>query len=191
MTAFRSAMEHLARYASDTQIGRFQHQMGILFMAWSQEADWHRNGRTPPVWEYLVQRHLNSYLPPMILIDVVAGYELPPHEFYDPMVRRAFTRAGARERAAQRPALLGVRVGDRLQPAARDRHRGRLLARGRRSSAPWRSTTSRCARSSRRRRPSALTGSPALQRFFVDTWAWMGGSREWHATTGRYHSDDA
>ena len=34
----------------------------------------------------------------------------------------------------------------------------------------------------------SLTGSPMLQRFFVDTWAWMGGSREWHATTGRYHA---
>ena len=93
-TAFRTAMEHLDRYASSSQMGRFQHQMGILFVAWSQEADWHRNGTTPPVWEYLVQRHLNSYLPPMILIDPVAGYELPAHEFYDPRVRRAFTTAG-------------------------------------------------------------------------------------------------
>ena len=78
-----------------SQMGRFQHQMGILFAAWSQEADWHRNGYTPPVWEYLVQRHLNSYLPPMILVDVLAGYEIPAHEFYDPLVRRAFMRAGA------------------------------------------------------------------------------------------------
>ena len=116
MTAFRSAMEHLALYASPTQIGRFQHQMGILFMAWSQEADWHRNGRTPPVWEYLVQRHLNSYLPPMILIDVLAGYELPPHEFYDPLDPPRVHSRRRRERAAQRPALGGVRVRDRLQP---------------------------------------------------------------------------
>ena len=129
VTAFRSAMEHLALYASDTQMGRFQHQMGILFMAWSQEADWHRNGRTPPVWEYLVQRHLNSYLPPMILIDVVAGYELPPHEFYDPLVRRAFTRAGAANVLLNDLHSLGVRVGHGLQPAARDRRRGRLLVR--------------------------------------------------------------
>jgi len=92
--AFRSAMEHLARYTSAAQLGRFQHQMAILFLAWNQEADWHRNRRTPPVWEYLVQRHLNSYLPPMILVDVVAGYELPAREFFDPPVRRAFTTAG-------------------------------------------------------------------------------------------------
>ena len=35
----------------------------------------------------------------------------------------------------------------------------------------------------------SLTGSPMLRRFFVDTWAWLGGSREWHATTGRYHAE--
>jgi 2-methylisoborneol synthase len=72
--AFRSAMEHLARYATVAQMGRFRHQMAILFLAWTQEADWHANRRTPPVWEYLVQRHLNSYLPPMILVDVLGGY---------------------------------------------------------------------------------------------------------------------
>lgn len=83
-TAFRTSMEHLARYTSTAQMGRFQHQMGILFVAWNQEADWHVNGRTPPVWEYLVQRHLNSFLPPMILVDPVAGYELSPDEFFDP-----------------------------------------------------------------------------------------------------------
>ena len=33
----------------------------------------------------------------------------------------------------------------------------------------------------------SLTGSPMLQRFLLDTWAWLGGSREWHATSGRYH----
>ncbi|MGH4010875.1 MAG: hypothetical protein ACRDTH_22405 [Pseudonocardiaceae bacterium] len=27
-------------------------------------------------------------------------------------------------------------------------------------------------------------GSLALRRFLVDTWAWLGGNREWHSTTG-------
>ena len=190
VTAFRSAMEHLARYASDTQIGRFQHQMGILFMAWSQEADWHRNGRTPPVWEYLVQRHLNSYLPPMILIDVVAGYELPPHEFYDPMVRRAFTRAGGAnvllndlhssafesETDFNLPRVIAIEEGCSHETAIKrtvEIHNEQM-----------RTFVAEAAALS-------VTGSPALQRFFLDTWAWMGGSREWHATSGRYHSDDA
>jgi 2-methylisoborneol synthase len=35
----------------------------------------------------------------------------------------------------------------------------------------------------------SLAGSPALRRFLADLWAWCGGSREWHATTLRYHPD--
>jgi 2-methylisoborneol synthase len=35
----------------------------------------------------------------------------------------------------------------------------------------------------------SITGSPGLRRFFMDTWAWLGGSREWHATSGRYQGD--
>jgi 2-methylisoborneol synthase len=183
--AFRSAMQHLALYASVTQIARFQHQMAILFVAWTQEADWHRNGRTPPVWEYLVQRHLNSYLPPMILIDSVAAYELPPSEFYDPRVRNAFKLAGA----------ANVLLND-LHSAAfesdTDYNLPRVIA-----------VEEGCSQEEAIRRTVeihnemmqmfvaeaailSMAGSPMLKRFFLDTWAWLGGSREWHATTGRY-----
>ena len=30
-------------------------------------------------------------------------------------------------------------------------------------------------------------GSVALRRFLADIWAWLGGNREWHSTTERYH----
>jgi 2-methylisoborneol synthase len=187
-TAFRSAMEHLAQYASTTQMGRFQHQMAILFVAWNQEADWHRNGRTPPVWEYLVQRHLNSYLPPMILIDTLAGYELPPAEFYDPRVRRAFTLAGDAN------VLLNDLHSSGFE-AETDFNLPRVIT-----------VEENCSHEEAIRRTVeihnelmrtfvaeatalSIAGSPMLQRFFVDTWAWLGGSREWHATTGRYHDD--
>ena len=35
----------------------------------------------------------------------------------------------------------------------------------------------------------SATGSPNLRRFLADTWAWLGGSRRWHATTGRYNKN--
>ncbi|BCY06939.1 terpene synthase [Actinoplanes sp. L3-i22] len=187
--AFRSAMEHLARYASVAQMARFQHQMAILFVAWAQEADWHANRRTPPVWEYLVQRHLNSYLPPMILIDVMGGYELPPGEFFDPRVRTAFTTAGnaavlindlysgknESENDHNLPTVLAAE--DRLTPREAvlrtvDIH-NELMTRFVSSAAEL-----------------SAAGSPTLRRFLADTWAWLGGSREWHATSGRYHSTD-
>ncbi|MFC7535480.1 family 2 encapsulin nanocompartment cargo protein terpene cyclase [Actinoplanes sp. GCM10030250] len=185
--AFRTAVEHLSRYASPAQIGRFQHQVSLLFLASTQEADWRVNRRTPPVWEYLVQRQSNSYLPPMILIDVLGGYELPAHEFYHPRVRRAFTMAGnaatlvndlhsstresdhdfnlpsvlvANEGLSRREAILRtVEVHNELMRAFVDQA-AQLSA----------------------------TGSPHLRRFLADTWAWLGGSRHWHATTSRYRS---
>lgn len=183
--AFRTAMAHLAQYASTAQMGRFQHQMGILFVAWSQEADWHKNGRTPPVWEYLLQRHLNSYLPPMILIDPVAGYELSATEFYDPRVRRAFTTAGAAnvllndlhsaafesDTDFNLPRVIAIEEGCSQEDAIRrtiEIHNELMY-----------SFVAEAAALS-------ITGTPMLQRFFVDTWAWLGGSREWHATSGRY-----
>jgi len=184
--AFRRAMEHLAQYASVTQLARFQHQMAILFLAWSQEADWHANRRTPPVWEYLVQRHLNSYLPPMILVDVLAGYELPAQEFYHPQFRRALTLAGnanvlindlysgpaESETDFNLPVVLMANEGcNRREAIVRTveihnelMHTFVTLATG-----------------------LSATGSPAMRRFLADIWAWLGGSREWHATTGRYH----
>jgi 2-methylisoborneol synthase len=184
--AFRSAMEHLSEYASVTQMARFQHQMAILFVAWSQEADWHVNGRTPPVWEYLVQRHLNSYLPPMILIDPVAGYELPPNEFYDPRVRRAFKTAGSAnvllndlysagfesDTDFNLPRVLMAEEGCSQEDAVRrtvEIHNELMHMFVAEAAA------------------LSLVGSPMLRRFLADTWAWLGGSREWHATTGRYH----
>jgi 2-methylisoborneol synthase len=183
--AFRTSMAHMGQYMSATQLGRFQHQMATLFLAWTQEADWHRNGRTPTVWEYLVQRQLNSYLPPMILIDSVAGYELPPNEFYDPRVRRAFTTAG----------FANVLLND-LHSAAfesdTDFNLPRVIALEEKCS--HEAAIARTVEIHNELMRSfvaealalSVTGSPMLQRFFVDTWAWMGGSREWHATSGRY-----
>lgn len=188
-TAFRSAMEHLARYTTAAQMGRFQHQMAILYVAWNQEADWHSNGRVPPVWEYLVQRHLNSYLPPMILIDVVSGYELSAHEFYHPQVRRAITLAGD----------ANVLIND-------------LYSGANESDTDFNLPSVLVAEEGMSRREAikrtveihnelmhefvaeaaalSVAGSPALRRFLAETWAWMGGSREWHATTRRYHEGD-
>ncbi|MGH8966627.1 MAG: family 2 encapsulin nanocompartment cargo protein terpene cyclase, partial [Actinomycetes bacterium] len=92
--AYRSAFEHLGRYASATQLARLRHELTVMFMAYNHEANWRATGRTPPVWEYLTHRHENSFLPPMVLVDPVAGYELPSFEFADRRVRRVFCLAG-------------------------------------------------------------------------------------------------
>ncbi|HWS35383.1 MAG TPA: family 2 encapsulin nanocompartment cargo protein terpene cyclase [Actinoplanes sp.] len=184
--AFRTAVAHLSRYTTTAQLGRFQHQMAVLFLAWTQEADWHVNRRTPPVWEYLVQRHLNSYLPPMILIDVLAGYELPAHEFYHPEVRRAFTTAG-------NAAVLVNDLHSGPAESDNDHNLPRVLARE--ENLTHEQAVARTVEIHNELMHTyvelatrlSIAGSPHLRRFLADTWAWVGGSRRWHATTGRYN----
>ncbi len=187
--AFRSAMQHLAVYASVDQMARFRQQMGIMFVAFNQGADWHANNRMPPVWEYLIQRHLNSYLPPMLLVDVVAGYEIPASEYYDPRVRRAFTRAG----------FANVMLND-LYSAGVESDTEYNLPRVimAEEGCSWEEAIKRTVEIHNELMHTfvaeasavCLTSSPLTQRFFTDTWAWMGGSRDWHAETGRYHPEN-
>jgi 2-methylisoborneol synthase len=189
-TAFRSAVQDLARFASAAQLARFSHQVSILFVAWSQEADWIRAGRMPAVWEYLVQRNMSSYLLPMLLVDVLAGYELPAREYFDPRVRRAFSAAG----------LAGGLLNDLhsgARESATDVNLPRVIA-AEDGCSPHEATIRTVEIHNELMRSfvaeaAALSavGTPTLRRFLADTWAWLGGSREWHATTARYHSQGA
>jgi 2-methylisoborneol synthase len=189
-TAFRSAMLDLARFASTAQLARFSHQLSILFVAWSQEADWIRAGRMPAVWEYLAHRNMSSYLLPMLLVDVLAGYELPPREYSDPRVRRAFTTAGLAS------ALLND-IHSGARESATDFNLPRVIAAE--DGCPLRAATIRTVEIHNELMRAfvadamalAAVGTPTLRRFLADTWAWLGGSREWHATTARYHSQGA
>ncbi|MBV9163710.1 MAG: hypothetical protein JO309_01145 [Pseudonocardiales bacterium] len=162
--AYRSAFDHLARYASATQLARLRHELSVMFMAYNQEADWRTAGRIPPVWEYLTHRHENSFLPPMVLVDSIAGYELPPFEFADRRVRRVFALAGSasvilREKCSSQEAIeRSVEIHNELMHTFVEE--ATVLSH---------------------------LGSLALRRFRADIWAWLGGNREWHSTTERYH----
>jgi 2-methylisoborneol synthase len=93
--AYHSAFEHLAQYATAMQVVRLRHELAVMFMAYNHEPNWRSLGRIPPVWEYLTHRHENSFLPPMVLVDPVAGYEVPAFEFTDRRARRVFCLAGS------------------------------------------------------------------------------------------------
>jgi len=184
--AYRSAFEHLARYATPTQVARLRHELCSMFMAYNHEAQWRSAGRTPPVFEYLVHRNENSFLPPMVLVDPVAGYELPAWEFADARVRRVFCLAGnasvilndlysmSRETDADfdLPKLIAAEESCSAEEAIR--------------------RTVRIHNELMRTFVAEATllsamGSPMLRRFLTDIWAWLGGNREWHSTTLRYN----
>jgi 2-methylisoborneol synthase len=190
MVALRSSLKNLARYGSSAQVRRLRHELAIMFVAYNQEGVWAATGQRPPVWEFLMHRHENSFVPCMALIDTVAGYELPAEEFSDPRVRRLFTMAGS----------ASVIVNDLYSMGKEDPSDfsvPRLIA-----------TEDGCSEREAIERTVvlhdelmhtyeaeasalALTGSPELRRFLAGVWAWCGGSREWHARTARYHGTGA
>ncbi|OIJ98513.1 family 2 encapsulin nanocompartment cargo protein terpene cyclase [Streptomyces monashensis] len=188
MRALRDSLRNLHTYATTSQVRRLRHELGIMFVAYNQEGYWQAAGHRPPVWEYLMHRHENSFIPCMVLVDAIAGYEIPYGEFADPRVRRAFTLAGtatvivndlysmAKEKGPtdfSLPRLIATEDGCSPEEAV-DRtvgiHNELMLTFEAEAAA------------------LAATGSPELRRFLASTWAWVGGSREWHASSGRYHS---
>lgn len=186
MVALRASLDNLTAYASAAQVRRLRHELAIMFVAYNQEAVWATTGQRPPVWEFLMHRHENSFVPCMVLIDALAGYELSQAEFSDPRVRRVFTLAGS----------ASVIVNDLYSMGKEDPSDfslPRLIA-----------TEEGCSEREAIERSAlihdelmrtyeaeaaalALSGSPELRRFLAGVWAWLGGSREWHARTARYH----
>ncbi|MCH6161741.1 Camphene synthase [Streptomyces sp. M600PL45_2] len=186
MTALSDSLDNLSRYASTAQSARLQHALSIMFVAYNQEAVWRTTGQMPSVWEYLMHRHENSFVPCMVLIDVLAGYELPPWEFADPRVRRAFTMAGS-------ASVLLNDLYSMAKEDPEDTNLPRVIAAEEKCS--LREAIEASARIhdelmhtfEEEAAVLAVNGSPALARFLAGVWAWLGGSREWHSTTGRYH----
>ncbi|WP_283844134.1 family 2 encapsulin nanocompartment cargo protein terpene cyclase [Streptomyces barringtoniae] len=187
MRALRDSLRNLHSYATTSQVRRLRHELGIMFVAYNQEGYWQTAGHRPPVWEYLMHRHENSFIPCMVLVDAIAGYEIPYGEFSDPRVRRAFTLAGtatvivndlysmAKEKGPtdySLPRLIAAEDGCSLEEAVDrtvDIHNELMLT--------FEAEAAALARA----------GSPELRRFLAGTWAWAGGSREWHAGSARYH----
>lgn len=187
--SLRDAQVRLAAFASPAQLRRLRHELAIMFVAYNQEAVWATSGQRPPVWEFLMHRHENSFVPCMVLVDTVAGYEITQGEFSDPRVRRVFTLAGS----------ASVIVNDLYSMAKEDDGDfsvPRLIA-----------TEENCSLDEAVTRTVeihdelmhtyeaeaaalAAVGSPELRRFLAGVWAWCGGSREWHARSGRYHQTD-
>ncbi|GAA1910558.1 family 2 encapsulin nanocompartment cargo protein terpene cyclase [Streptantibioticus ferralitis] len=192
LAALRSALEHLARYASWAQVARLRHEIGVLFVAFDGEASWRTAGRTPPVWEYLVARQFNSFLPCITLTDVVGGYELSSAEYAEPRVRRAVTMASTASTLVNDLYSMAKEAGD----SAANFNLPQLIAAQENCSlreAVERSVEihDELVRTFEAEAAAlSLTGSPALRRYLAGVWAWLGGNREWHSGTARYNGGD-
>lgn len=190
LRAFRSCLGYLGQIASATQVARLRHELAVMFVGYGQEAEWRTSARTPTVWEYLLHRYENAFFPCMVLVDPIGGYELPPHEFADPRVRRTYLYAGTASvllndlysmgkedpTDTNLPNLIVAEEGCSLQEAV-DRTAAihdELMHTVEAESAAL-----------------AAAGSPYLGRFLKGIWSWMGGAKQWHATSARYHATDS
>jgi 2-methylisoborneol synthase len=184
--AYRSAFEH-PQYATATQVARLRHELAVMFMASNHEANWRSLARISPVWEYLAHRHENSFLPPMVLVNPVAGYEVPAFEFADRRVRRVFRLAGSASVILNDLYSLGKEADD-------DFGLPKVIAAEEHCSAQ--ETIERAVQIHNELMHTFVeeatilshVGLLALRRFLADIWAWLGGNREWHSSTERYHS---
>jgi 2-methylisoborneol synthase len=190
LRAFRSCLDHLTGIATPTQVARLRHELAVMFVGYSQEAQWRSSGRTPAVWEYLLHRYENAFFPCMVLIDPIGGYELPAHEFADARVRRTYLYAGT-------ASVLLNDLYSMSKEDPTDTNLPNLIAAEEQCS--LQEAVDRTARIHDElmhtiEAEAALlsaVGSPQLRRFLAGLWAWMGGSKEWHATSPRYHAPAA
>ncbi|MEU0487711.1 family 2 encapsulin nanocompartment cargo protein terpene cyclase [Nocardiopsis sp. NPDC006139] len=184
--ALRSSIDNLARYATWQQVRRLRHELAIMFVAYNQEGVWYTSGQRPPVWEFLMHRHENSFVPCMALIDPVAGYELPAEQFGRPEVRRVFTLAGSASVIVNDLYSMGKEdVDDFSLPRLIETEDGCTAREAMVRTVEIHDELMHTFEAEAA--ALAATGPPELGRFLWGLWAWMGGSREWHASTARYH----
>ncbi|WP_329571669.1 family 2 encapsulin nanocompartment cargo protein terpene cyclase [Kitasatospora sp. NBC_01266] len=187
--ALRDSVERLAEYAGGAQITRLRQEIAGLFLGMDAEAGWRIGGRLPAVWEYLANRQMNSFLPCMTLVDTMGGYELPATVYGSPAVRRATLQA----------ALASVLLNDvysmRKEGGAAGLEYNLPTVIAAEDGCSAAEATQRAAElhnelvHSFEASAAALsaTGDPVLTRYLGALWAWLGGNKEWHASSPRYN----
>ncbi|GAB2714688.1 family 2 encapsulin nanocompartment cargo protein terpene cyclase [Kitasatospora kifunensis] len=189
LNALWHSLRELAGFASGSQVNRLRQEIAGLFLGMDAEAGWRIGGSAPSVSEYLANRQMNSFLPCMTLVDAVGGYELPANVYGRPDVRRATLQAalasvllndiysmhkegGAQGLEYNLPTVLAAEDGCSLAEATRrsiELH-NELVRSFEAASAAL-----------------TLTGDLVLTRYLGALWAWLGGNKEWHASSPRYN----
>ncbi|MGP9022479.1 family 2 encapsulin nanocompartment cargo protein terpene cyclase [Streptomyces sp. BR1] len=188
LAGLRSAREGLLARATPVQVARACREMSQLFQSNGAEAAWRTSGRLPTVWEYLVNRQLDSFACCLALVDAAEGYQLPAETYEDPRVRRAFLHA----------ALAGAIVNDLYGLARENAAPGQDFSLPVVLAAEQRCSLANAVERSARIHDDLMHAfedaaaalvpgaSPELVRFLAGLRAWLGGNRAWHATSGRY-----
>ncbi|MER7849509.1 Camphene synthase [Kitasatospora sp. NPDC096077] len=190
LIGLRSAVGHLAAITSPIQLDRTRHSLLTLFSALAQEASWRAARHQPRVWEYLVNRQANSFLPCLTVIDALGTYRLPPADWADPRVRQAVGTAALASCVANDIYSLDVEN----HAAGQDFNLPRAVAEEHSCTAQEALRISAdlhnelMDRFHARSEELAAGAGPELRRFLDGVLAWCAGSLAWHRSSPRYRS---
>lgn len=190
LVGLRAYFDRVAQFGTPSQLARVRHETIAMFVTMTAEAAWRVHRSIPPVWEHLAQRQVNSFLPCMSLIDIIGGYELPANLYSAPDVRRATNLAASATICANdlysAPKESLTELGDFNLP-------GLLMAEHRCSPHEAMLRAARIHDDIVHAYEQAETDvrhqhspSPELTRYLAGLRAWIGGSNEWHRSSGRY-----
>ncbi|MEU8434482.1 hypothetical protein AB0F18_16480 [Streptomyces sp. NPDC029216] len=184
-------MERVAGFGAPAQVSRVRHETVAMFVVMNAEAGWRTNRTTPPAWEYLAARQVNSFLAYMTLIDIIGGYELPASLYAHPPVRRTTMLAASASIILNDLYSMAEEaepgIGDGGLPHVIAAERGCPLREAIDLSAAYHDELVRSFETAHTEL-CATIASLELWRYLSGLRAWLGGSHEWHATTGRYAS---
>ncbi len=181
-------MNHLASYATPSQMARARHEVAAMFVTMGAEATWRIEHASPSVWEYLAHRQVNSFLPCMALIDVVGGYELDANLYSYAPVRRITTLAASATIIANdlysAPKESVPEIGDFNLPLLLAAEHNCTLQEAMHLTADIHDGIVRTYEVQEYQ--LLKDASPPLRRFLAGVKAWLGGNNEWHRHSGRY-----
>ncbi|MFD9791546.1 Camphene synthase [Streptomyces sp. NPDC059070] len=188
LEGLRSAMGHLRHIVTPGQADRTRHSLRSLFTALAQEGTWRATGHRPQVWEYLMNRQANSFLPCMTVIDVLGGYQLPAEVWAHPDVHDAVGTAALAACIANDIYSADVEGhcadGDFNLPAAIITERGCSAQEALRLSAEVHNEL--MDHFQHQSQALAECGGRELTRFLAGVLDWCAGSLAWHRTAPRY-----
>ncbi|MEU5435976.1 Camphene synthase [Streptomyces sp. NPDC020719] len=189
LKGLRSAAGHLRRITTAAQFDRTRHTLRTLFAALAQEGTWRATRYQPQVWEYLMNRQANSFLPCMTVIDALGGYRLPADVWAHPDVHDAVGTAALAASIANDIYSAGTESrssdGDFNLPRAIAAEAPCTPQEALRLSAELHNELMHRFR--RQCDELAHQGGRELHRFLDGVLDWCAGSLAWHRTAPRYH----
>jgi len=188
LVGLRAYIDRVARYATPSQVARVRHESFATLVSMSAEAAWRIDGHVPPTWEYLAYRQPQSFLLCLPLIDVIGGYELPVNTYFDPQVRRATVLAASATVLANDLYSMAKETIPKVDtinlPLVIAREQNCSFQEAMQISVSIHDDVVRAFEAQKRQ--LMTDASPELKRFLAGLHAWIGGSREWHSSSGRY-----